>query len=225
MLQSYLTGFGFSSVFGVSLRAITKAAFTDSSDGLRISAYTFFFSASLMCLGCLVAQRCIVVPAPILKERPQDEERPLIKEASEERQNAQTLWYQGFVRDYANVVGRLKLPIFNMVAIFSVTLTIFPGVPSDVKVNAACPMAVSELLFQCKALGSWYGVMLVAVFATGDFAGRLFPTAWYVKRAAPVTTAVVARVILIPITFIAVQSFSNPFSISVLLHVLGLSGG
>ena len=49
MVQAYVQGTGFSGIIASALLALTNAAFSDASDGLRMSARVFFIASPSLC--------------------------------------------------------------------------------------------------------------------------------------------------------------------------------
>lgn len=126
--QAYLAGEGCAGLFIALLRVLTKAAFTQSRNGLRNSAFVFFFISAFICLLSVLACYFIVLRHPMMtyyksfKLSELDEERLIPSSTPEEEVNL-------------SIVKRLKLPVVLLALIFSVTLTIFPGITEDVEVS------------------------------------------------------------------------------------------
>ena len=225
-MQSYVGGQGFAAVFTVGLRAVTKAMLTDSRDGLRISAAIFFLSAAAICLACLLVQRCIIIPHPLFAERSDsDSEGSLIPGTPSDKES--DLPENDGDSRFLEVVQKLKAAILPLLLFNVVTYTLFPGVISDVQVSS--PFGRNSPAewqpSQCDALGDWYGVMLVATFAVSDFLARLTPGAFVSTRESTVFVALLAMASLIPITFVAAHSFPDPYLISSLMSLLGITDG
>eukprot|EP00210_Caulerpa_lentillifera_P007782 g7426.t1 len=132
--QAYLAGEGCAGLFIAILRVFTKAAFTESRNGLRNSAFLFFFISAFICLASVLACYLIVLPHPMVthyttrkkSEMDQDERLPLISHSSQNEESGLLV---------GAVVRKLKLPIFLLALIFSVTLMVFPGITEDVEVS------------------------------------------------------------------------------------------
>ncbi len=225
-MQSYVGGQGFAAVFTVALRAVTKAMLTDSSDGLRISAAIFFLSAAVICLACLLVQRCIIIPHPLFAEQPHScSETVLVPETASDKES-DLLVSDGDSR-YMEVAQKLKAASLLLLLFNVVTYTLFPGVISDVEVRLPFSIDASAECqsSQCDALGDWYGVMLVATFAVSDFMARMTPGTFVSTRESTVSVALLAMAALIPVTFVAAHFFPNPFLIASLMSLLGITDG
>eukprot|EP00210_Caulerpa_lentillifera_P007766 g7411.t1 len=202
--QTYVAGVGCSGIFIALIRVFTKAAFTESRNGLRTSAFVFFFISAFICLLCILVRYIIVLKHPVLvyykniKSAEIEDEMILIP-------NSTSGENQGSV-----VLKKLKFPFIILVVIYSVTLGIYPGITEDV---------------DCDALGDWYSVILVVVMVLFDFIGRSFPLSLVCLRQDWIRNATNWRIVLIPLVALVYKYFSNPFSIGVLLAILGITNG
>lgn len=119
-------------MFVILLRMVTKAAFTDSGNGLRISACIFFLASSILCFLCFIVQKCVIMHHPLIDDAPLSPETPLLDAALEDQSNK---CFEFLPSEHRRVIKKLKVSIFSLVLIYFVTLTIFPGVPSDVEAS------------------------------------------------------------------------------------------
>ena len=120
-----------SGIVSVSLRAITKAIFTDSTEGLRISACIFFFLAVALSLLCIVVHRFVIMTDPLFQyQQMTDAEQQQDAQSAPETQELSKVT----LNDVWRVASKIKMANLNMVINAVVTLTIYPGVPSDVEV-------------------------------------------------------------------------------------------
>ena len=124
-----MSGNGFASVVMIALRVITKAAFSDSASGLRISAYIFFLSSILICIACLFAHRHVVIRHPLFQTS-LDPESPLIDNALPH------IPPTGVGALYLSLADKLKTPAALLFIFNVVVYTLFPGVISDVKARS-----------------------------------------------------------------------------------------
>ena len=130
-----MRGDGFSALIAVALRALTKAAFTDSNDGLRLSASIFFFVASSICIASLAAHRCIIVRHITFEYRslPKNDidDLPLAENGKpetrpEHSQTTGSSWWQA--------VLTLRMACLTVFVTSLVTLAIYPALPAEVEV-------------------------------------------------------------------------------------------
>ena len=74
-------------------------------------------------------------------------------------------------------------------------------------------------------MGDWYGVILVVIYSFSDFASRLVFVRWITVELWTVAWCLVVKALLIPLASVAVQFFSNPFVIAVLVSADAASHG
>lgn len=106
----------------------TKAAFSESRNGLRTSALVFFFISAFVCLLCVLAQFVIVKKHPVLIYYKNLKSAEMENEVLIPMANGQE--YMGLT-----ALKRLKLPFILLVIIYSVTLGVYPGITEDVDVS------------------------------------------------------------------------------------------
>ncbi|KAK8313366.1 hypothetical protein V6Z12_D01G104900 [Gossypium hirsutum] len=108
-MQAIVAGSGGSGVLVSMLRILTKAVFPQDADGLRKSAYLYFFTSILFMVICIVLYN---LKAEAVKEE-KAEKGPMTGPVWRA-----TLW---------NIVGTVKWYGFGIVLIYVVTLSIFSG--------------------------------------------------------------------------------------------------
>ena len=129
-------GWGIAGILTVALRAATKAAFPDSSDGLRQSARIYFFSATLVCLSCLLVQRWVIVPSSVWTADLSmlEEGDPLLLDISSDRSGSIDVegpWWR--------TVKKTRLASANTFITLFILSVMFPGVASDAEVFRVLP--------------------------------------------------------------------------------------
>ena len=148
--QGYLRGDGFSALIAVALRALTKAAFTDSNDGLRLSASIFFVVASSICIASFVAHRYIIVwhttfeyqslPKNDIEDRPLAENGNLEARREHSQIAGSSLWQAALT---------LRMACLAVFITAFVTLAIYPALPAEVEVTRQhCPLVFEA--FWCR---------------------------------------------------------------------------
>ena len=130
-------GWGIAGILSISLRAATKASFPDSSDGLRQSARIYFFSAALLCLSCLLAQRWVIVPSSAwtAESSMREEGDPLLWDTPSDRSESIAVPSMDAEGPWWRTVKKTRLATTNtFITLFTLSV-IFPGVASDAEVG------------------------------------------------------------------------------------------
>ncbi len=246
---------GGTSVSGVAvaaLRVATKAALPPSAGGLYASAALYFALAAATCGACffvylnvlprLLAER-LAAEEPALgpEERGADGGVPLGSvDAEQERAK---LWDAGgFGSDFSTalsdfrppsslefgaegggdagelhrVAHSIRAPAAAVALVYVVTLSIFPGVLAEDVASAR--------------LGSWYAVLLLALFNAADCAGKWLEPPYVLARAdsgAPLVAAAAVRALFLPAFYAAAHAGPGfgPAAVAALTAALGVSNG
>ncbi|KAF6163343.1 hypothetical protein GIB67_025207 [Kingdonia uniflora] len=221
-IQSFLAGGAASGALTSGLRLITKAGFENSQNGLRKGALMFFGISFIFELLCLLLYAYIFPKLPIVKfyrskassegsktvaadlaaggiqalPTDRDEEDPKRLERLSNKQ----LLMQNI--DYAA----------DMFLIYLLTLSIFPGF-------------LSEDTGKHK-LGSWYALVLIAMYNVLDLVGRYVPVIDWLKLKSRkgLTIATLARFLLIP-AFYFTAKYGDQGWMILLTSFLGLTNG
>nr|CAD1819311.1 unnamed protein product [Ananas comosus var. bracteatus] len=221
-IQSFLAGLAASGALTSGLRLITKAAFENSQDGLRKGAMLFFSISSFFELLCVLLYAFVFPKLPIVKyyrakaasegattvtadlaaggiqtHNNQGAEEDL--KLSERLTNRQLLWQN---IDYA----------IDVFLIYVLTLSIFPGFLSEDTGS--------------HSLGSWYALVLIAMYNVWDLIGRYVPLLEFLKLTSRkgLTAATLSRFVLIP-AFYFTAKYGDQGWMIMLTSVLGLSNG
>ncbi|CAK9161607.1 unnamed protein product [Ilex paraguariensis] len=221
-IQSFLAGLAASGALTSGLRLITKAAFENSKDGLRKGAILFFAISTVFELLCVLLYAFIFPKLPIVKyyrskaasegsktvsadlaaggiyTQPREEAQEDPKQP--ERLSNKELLFQNI--DYA----------LDMFLIFLLTLSIFPGFLSEDTGS--------------HGLGTWYALVLIAMYNVWDLIGRYVPLLKCIKLESRkgLMIAILSRFLLIP-AFYFTAKYGDQGWMIMLTSLLGLSNG
>ncbi|MCO5588872.1 hypothetical protein L7F22_042832 [Adiantum nelumboides] len=221
-LQSFFAGLAASGTATSVLRMVTKAAFEDSQSGLRRGALTFFFISTFFVLICIVLYAFVFPHLEVVKyyrtiaasqgaktiapdlitagmASASPEQDP---EANKQGCRLSTL--QLFVQNI-DLVAALFL-------VYTLSLSIFPGFLAEDTGS--------------HHLGSWYAIVLIAMFNVGDFLARYIPLIEKLRLESRcgLLLAACSRFLLIP-TFYFTAKYGTQGWMLFLCVVLGLSNG
>ena len=134
-----MRGCGLSLLSTAVVRLVTKAAFTDSPNSLRLSACVFYVASALFCWICLFIHRQIIVPHPVWQEAAMaDERQSLLQESSRDDGMSQSLWSRIVESPWIRTGTKIRLAIFCMFLTTFTQLVIFPGILTDIEVRQLC---------------------------------------------------------------------------------------
>lgn len=220
-IQSFLAGLAASGVITSALRFITKAAFENSKDGLRKGAILFFAISTFFELLCVLLYAFVFPKLPIVKYYRS-------KAASEGSKTVSADLAAGGIHRQPEQVGQdPKQPerlsnkqllfqnidyALDMFLIYVLSLSIFPGFLSEDTGS--------------HSLGSWYALVLIAMYNVWDLIGRYMPLWKRIKLESRrgLTTAILSRFLLIP-AFYFTAKYGDQGWMIMLTSYLGLSNG
>ncbi|XP_027063825.1 equilibrative nucleotide transporter 3-like [Coffea arabica] len=220
-IQSFLAGLAASGALTSALRLITKAAFENSKDGLRKGAILFFAVSTFFELLCVLLYAFVFPKLPIVKYYRS-------KAASEGSKTVSADLAAGGIHRQPEQVGQdPKQPerlsnkqllvqnidyALDMFLIYVLTLSIFPGFLSEDTGS--------------HSLGSWYALVLIAMYNVWDLIGRCIPLWKRIKLESRrgLTTAILSRFLLIPAFYFTAKYGDQGWMIT-LTSFLGLSNG
>ncbi|XP_027342618.1 equilibrative nucleotide transporter 3-like isoform X1 [Abrus precatorius] len=220
-IQSFLTGLAASGALTSALRLITKAAFENSKDGLRKGAILFFAISTFFELLCVLLYAYIFPKLPIVKYYRS-------KAASEGSKTVSADLAAGGIRtlpggdsEYTKEPerkGNKQLLLENidyaldMSLIYVLTLSIFPGFLSEDTGS--------------HSLGTWYALVLIAMYNVWDLIGRYIPVLKFLKLESRklITVAILSRFLLVP-AFYFTAKYGDQGWMIMLTSFLGLSNG
>uniref|UniRef100_A0A5B6ZS47 Putative Major facilitator superfamily protein isoform 2 n=2 Tax=Davidia involucrata TaxID=16924 RepID=A0A5B6ZS47_DAVIN len=221
-IQSFLAGLAASGVLTSGLRLITKAAFESSKDGLRKGAILFFTISAFFELLCVLLYAFVFPKLPIVKyyrskaasEGSKTVSADLaaggiytqsgqeVEEDSKhlERLSNKELLFQNI--DYA----------IDLFLIYVLTLSIFPGFLSEDTGS--------------HSLGTWYALVLIAMYNVWDLIGRYIPLLKCIKLESRkgLMIAILSRFLLIP-AFYFTAKYGDQGWMIMLTSFLGLTNG
>ncbi|XP_038704704.1 equilibrative nucleotide transporter 3-like isoform X2 [Tripterygium wilfordii] len=221
-VQSFFAGLAASGALTSALRLITKAAFENSKDGLRKGAILFFAISMFFKLLCVLLYAHAFPKLAIVKyyrskaategsktvsadlaaggiqTLPQQEAEEDSKHL--ERLSNKELLYQNI--DYA----------LDLFLIYSLTLSIFPGFLSEDTGS--------------HSLGTWYALVLIAMYNVCDLIGRYIPLLKFLKLESRtgLMMAILSCCLFIPAFFFTAKYGDQGWMI-LLTSFLGLTNG
>lgn len=218
-IQSFSAGLAASGTATSALRLITKAVFESSKEGLRKGALLFFGICTVSVLLCVVLYALVFPRLQIVKFY-------RLKAAAEGSKTVAADLAAGGITLSLNENDRgdpqrlnnkelLKQNLdyaFDMFTIYVLTLSIFPGFLSEDTGK--------------HQLGSWYALVLIAMFNVGDLIGRYIPLIETIKLESRrwLTVASLSRLGLIPCFYFTAKYGTEGWML-LLCIVLGVSNG
>nr|GMD78056.1 equilibrative nucleotide transporter 3-like isoform X1 [Ipomoea batatas] len=218
LVQSFLAGLAASGALTSGLRLITKAIFDNSKDGFRKGAILFFSISTVFELLCLILYALVFPKLPIVKYYRN-------KAALEGSKTvAADLAAGGVTIETPNdpmPVDRLSIKellmqnidyALDIFMIYVLTLSIFPGFLSEDTGS--------------HSLGSWYPLVLIAMYNVWDLIGRYVPLLKWVKLESRkgIMVAILLRYLLIP-AFYFTAKYGDQGWMIMLTSFLGLTNG
>lgn len=221
-MQSFFAGLAASGALTSALRLITKASFEGSADGLRKGAILFFAISAFVELLCVLLYAFIFPKLPIVKyyrSKAASEgamtvsadlaaggiHNQITQEIEEdpkhlERLSNKELFMQNI--DYA----------LDLFLIYVLTLSIFPGFLSEDTGS--------------HGLGTWYVLVLIAMYNVWDLVGRYVPVIelFKLKSRKGLMIAILSRFLFIP-SFYFTAKYGGQGWMIFLTSVLGLTNG
>ncbi|KAG4170358.1 hypothetical protein ERO13_A12G142500v2 [Gossypium hirsutum] len=208
-MQAIVAGSGGSGVLVSMLRILTKAVFPQDADGLRKSAYFYFFTSIVFMVICIVLYN-VAHKLPIMQYYEELKAEAVKEEKAEKGPMTGPVWRATLW----NIVGTVKWYGFGIVLIYVVTLSIFPGYITE---------DVHSLV-----LKDWYPVLLITGYNVFDLVGKSLTAVYLLENATVAISACVVRLLFFPL-FIGClhgpQLFRTEFPVSLLTCLLGLTNG
>uniref|UniRef100_A0A7N0TJB4 Equilibrative nucleoside transporter n=1 Tax=Kalanchoe fedtschenkoi TaxID=63787 RepID=A0A7N0TJB4_KALFE len=220
--QSFLAGMAASGALTSGLRLVTKAAFKNAKTGMRTGALTFFALSAGFNLFCVLLYAFVFPKLPLVKHY-------RLKAASEGSKTvladlaAAGIRAQTQNEDEARVTKDDRLSViqllvenldygFDTFLVSTVTLSIFPG-----------------FLFEDTghhSLGSWYALILIAVYNLWDLIGRYVPLIKFmsIESRKVVLALVCSRLLFVPAFYFTAKYGAQGWMIF-LTSFLGITNG
>ncbi|XP_028783212.1 equilibrative nucleotide transporter 3-like [Neltuma alba] len=221
-MQSFFGGLAASGFLTSALRLITKAAFEKSKDGLRKGAILFFAISALFEFLCVFVYAFVFPKLPIVKYYRS-------KAASEGSKTVTADLAAGGIQalpekqvdEFGNLMerkGNKQLLMENIdyavdiFLIYVLTLSIFPGFLSEDT--------------GWHGLGTWYALVLIAMYNAWDLIGRYIPLVKVLKLESRkmLMMASVGRFLMVP-AFYFTAKYGDQGWMIMLTSVLGLTNG
>ncbi|KAH7838857.1 hypothetical protein Vadar_031999 [Vaccinium darrowii] len=218
-MQSFLAGLAASGALTSAMRLITKAAFEKSSNGLRKGVMLFLAISTFFEFLCIFLYAYIFPKLPIVKYY-------RTKAASEGSKTVSADLAAAGIQTKGEdevkqheILSKKQLLFQNMdyaldlYLIYVLTLSIFPGF-------------LYENTGTHHKLGSWYALVLIAMYNVWDLISRYIPVieCLKIKSRKGLTLAVLSRFLLIPAFYFTAKYGSQGWMI-VLVSFLGLTNG
>ncbi|CAI9087652.1 OLC1v1021781C2 [Oldenlandia corymbosa var. corymbosa] len=216
-IQSFLIGFAASGALTSGLRLMTKAAFDNTHDGLRKGVILFLAISTIIELLCFILYAFVFPKIPIVKHfraKAASEgsktvvsdlavagiQKQVDEEKEADRLSNKQLLLQNI--DYA----------LDLFLIYVLTLSIFPGFLYE---NTGTHQ-----------LGSWYPLVLIAMYNVLDLVGRFTPLIECLKieNRKGLMLAILLRVLFIP-AFYFTAKYGDQGWMIMLTSLLGLTNG
>ncbi|KAK4360336.1 hypothetical protein RND71_019288 [Anisodus tanguticus] len=223
-LQSFLAGLAASGALTSSLRLITKAAFDSSKDGLRKGAILFFTVSILFELLCVLLYAFVFPKLPIVKyyrAKAASEGSKTVasdlaaggvyKQEGSETKNGHDPQHVEQLNNKELLLQNIDYAI-DLFLIYALTLSIFPGFLSEDTGS--------------HSLGSWYALVLIAIYNVWDLIGRYIPLFKCLKLESRkgLMLVILLRFLLVPAFYFAAKYGDQGWMI-MLTSFLGLSNG
>ncbi|XP_058090603.1 equilibrative nucleotide transporter 3-like isoform X1 [Magnolia sinica] len=222
LIQSFLAGLAASGALTSALRLITKAAFESSKDGLRKGAMLFLAISACFELLCVLLYAYIFPKLPIVKYyRSKAASEGSATVSADLAAGGIQMQLNSRVEEDPKQLERLSNRQLlsqnidyaaDMFLIYVLTLSIFPGFLSEDTGN--------------HNLGTWYVLVLIAMYNVWDLIGRYIPLIECMKIASRrgLMLAILSRFLLIP-AFYFTGKYGDQGWMIMLTSFLGLSNG
>lgn len=215
-MQSFFAGIAASGALTSGMRLITKAAFDKAHDGLRKGAMLFLGISTFFEFICIILYATWFAKIPIVKHyrsKAASEGSKTVSadlaaagiqtqdgDSKEDRLSKKQLLFQNI--DYA----------IDLYLIYVLTLTIFPGFLYE---NTGTHQ-----------LGSWYALVLIAMYNVWDLISRYIPLIGWLKLESRkgLLIVILARFLLVP-AFYFTAKYGDQGWMIMLVSFLGLSNG
>ncbi|XP_076950251.1 equilibrative nucleotide transporter 3-like [Bidens hawaiensis] len=221
-LQSFFAGLAASGVLTSGLRLITRAAFEKSSHGLRKGAMLFLAITTFFEFLCILLYAIVFAKLPIVKHYRAKAAREGSKTVASDLAAAGIQTEHNGTDDIdAKLTSRLSNKellyknidyALDLFLIYVLSLSIFPGFLYE---NTGSHQ-----------LGSWYPLVLVAIYSAWDFIGRYIPLikSTKIKSRKGLMIAILSRVLFIP-AFYFTAKYGDQGWMLMLTSFLGLTCG
>ena len=215
--SSYITaamsGIGLSGIVAAALRIVTKASLPNTEKGLRESTFIYFSLAGLVLAVCITLYFAML-RHPFVKYHIVAQSQPPALDATDvTTADSQALSPRSQLDVYSDgvivcrtdpsvveVFSKLWKEGLGVYIVFVVTLSMFPGVTSQIKPKD--PNFLSS---------GWYQVLLTSEFMLFDYIGRTSPR--FIRLFSPRTLLIpiLCRLAFVPLFLLAAGTFTEPY--------------
>lgn len=220
-IQSFFAGLAASGIFTSALRFVTKAAFENSQDGLRKGATLFFAISAFFELLCVLLYALVFPKLPIVKYYRSKAAAEGSKTVSADLVAGGIQKHNQYVDEDAKPMERLSTKqlllqnidyALDLYLIYVLTLSIFPGFLSEDTGS--------------HSLGSWYALVLIAMYNIWDLIGRYTPLIKFIRITSRkgLMVAIVSRFLFIPAFYFTAKYGDQGYMI-MLTSMLGITNG
>lgn len=208
-MQAVVAGTGVSGVLVCLLRLLTKAIYPQDAHGLRKSANLYFMVSIAVMIICIVMYN-VVHKLPVIKYYNDLKLQAVDEEKEDNRASTSVLWGSTLW----DIVGTVKWYGYGIVAIYVMTLCIFPGyITEDV---------------HSYILNDWYPILLITGYNLFDLVGKSLTAIYMLENAKVAIGASFARLLFLPLFYGCLhgpQFFRTEIPVTVLTCLLGLTNG
>ncbi|WOH16522.1 hypothetical protein DCAR_0936077 [Daucus carota subsp. sativus] len=208
-MQAVVAGTGVSGVLVSLLRLLTKAIYPQDAHGLRKSANLYFLVSIAVMIICIVAYN-VVHKLPVIKYYNDLKLQAVDEEKEDKRASTSVLWGSPLW----DIVGTVKWYGYGILAIYVMTLCIFPGyITEDV---------------HSYILNDWYPILLITGYNVFDLVGKSLTAIYMLENAKVAIGASFARLVFLPLFYVCLhgpQFFRTEIPVTVLTCLLGLTNG
>jgi solute carrier family 29 (equilibrative nucleoside transporter), member 1/2/3 len=240
-----MLGQGMSAVIVSILRVISKVSVADTNDGVKESTYIFFGLSCAVIIICVIAYLLVLERSPVTKHYldiparsrdaefqkrlassnpsvhttlPYDDTNRMLQQQQGQQYSGQGQESSSSKISYWNVFLKLWPLGLSVGLVFLVTLSIFPGLTSNLK---STTQSLNDT--------HWFSVIMVAMFNIGDLIGRSAPSydKFIVLGQRGIIIGAICRIVFIPIFILMVLQkvfTSDPVQYIVML-IMSISNG
>lgn len=191
------------------LRILTKAVYSQDAEGLRSSANLYFAVSIVGMIVCIVFHN-LAHRLPVIKYFNKLKIQAVNQETEEKGLLTGPVWRATLWE----IIGRVKWYGIGIVAIYIVTLAIFPGyITEDVH---------SEIL------KDWYSILLITAYNVFDLVGKSLTAVYVVENAKVAIGGCIARFVFFPLFYVCLHGpafFRTEIPVTILTSLLGLTNG
>lgn len=192
------------------LRISTKASLPHTTKGLKISAHLYFAVCVVVLLGCIVCCN-LLYKLPIMGDH---YKIAVVHHHHHHQENNNTDQPFSRTNKFWEVARLIQCPAFGVFAIYTVTLSIFPGFFAE--------------NIESNYLKDWYPILLITIYNVSDLVGKTLTAVCVLDGAGKATWGCVARILFYPLFSACLHGpkwLKTEMPMAFLTALLGLSNG